>query len=247
VFPFHPVCYEALRRCISLRQPDGEIWGNALYRVFEEANGGRHVRLTLDYGDPDPPAGQVWETLLGQEVGSKLRVIRWGLKELTRPVQILVVNPVDIPELQAEVRDIKSLLRTKVDRRGDDEIKGHAGDDIFSRLPIELRHEIFEYLRPESILALKAASRVMHTTSCPDSLWAAKLVETYPWLWELHDLDVFQSQDLEEKTFQLLRACRENGAYSSKSHSYFLGLANRRRIWGVCEQIRSRYLEKLAV
>ncbi|CEL10222.1 Putative F-box domain protein [Aspergillus calidoustus] len=227
VFPFHPVCYEALRRCICLRQPDSEIRGDALYRVFEEANGGRYVRLALDYGDPDPPAGQVWETLLGQE--------------------ILVVNPVDIPELQAEVRDIKSLLRTKVDRRGDDEIKGHAGDDIFSRLPIELRHKIFEYLRPESIMALKAASRVMHTTSCPDSLWAAKLVETYPWLWELHELDVFQSQDLEEKTFRLLRACRGNGASSSKSHSYVLGLANRRRIWGVCEQLRSQYVEKLAV
>jgi hypothetical protein len=85
----------------------------------------------------------------------------------------------------------------------------------------------------------------MHTTSCPDSLWVGKLVDTYPWLWEVHELDVLQSQALEEKTSQLLRACRDNGAFSSKSHSYVLGLANRRRIWGVCEQIRSQYVEKL--
>ncbi|KAL3442344.1 hypothetical protein BJX65DRAFT_287014 [Aspergillus insuetus] len=227
VFPFHSVCYEALRKCISLGQPGGEIRGDALYRVLDEANGGRYVRLQLDYGDPDPPTEQVWEIMRGQE--------------------ILVVNPVDIPELQSEIRDIKSLLGMKVDCPGDDETKRHAGDDIFSRLPIELRHEIFEYLRPESILALKAASRVMHTTPCPDSLWTGKLADTYPWLWEVHELDVFQSQALEGNISQLLRACRENGAFSSKSHSYVLGLANRRRIWGVCEQIRSQYMEKLAV
>jgi hypothetical protein len=218
-----------------------------LYRVFEEANGGRYVRLQLDYGDPDPPAEQVWEILRGQEVGGKLRAMRLKLQELTYPAQILVVNPVDIPELQSEIRDIKSLLRTKVDHPSDGETKRHASDDIFSRLPIELRHRIFEYLRPESILALKTASRVMHTTSCLESLWVGKLVDTYPWLWEVFGLDVFQSQDLEEKASQLLRTCRENGAFGSKSHGYVLGLANRRRIWGVCEQIRSHYMEKLAV
>jgi hypothetical protein len=172
--------------------------------------------------------------------------MRVKLQELTCPAQILVVNPVEVPELQSEIRDIKSLLSMKVDRPGDSQTKRHARDDIFGRLPVELRHEILEYLRPESILALKAASRVVHTTSCPDSLWAGKLVDTYPWLWEVHELDVFQSQALEEKASQLLRSCLDNGPSSSKSHSYSLGLANRRRIWGVCEQIRSQYMEKLA-
>jgi hypothetical protein len=79
VFPFHSVCYEGLRRCISLKQPGDEIRGDALYRVFEEANGGRYVRLQLDYGDPDPPAEQVWEIFRGQEVGGTLRAMRLKL------------------------------------------------------------------------------------------------------------------------------------------------------------------------
>ncbi|KAL6230961.1 hypothetical protein BDW75DRAFT_248250 [Aspergillus navahoensis] len=222
VFPFHPVCYEVLWRCITLRQP-GEVRGDRLYHVFEEANDGRYVRLRLDYGDPDPPAEQVWETLRGQE--------------------ILVVNPVNIPELESEISDIKCLLDTKTNL--DNKMRRH-GEDIFSRLPIELRHEIFKHLRPESILALKAASRVMHTTSIPRSMWGTKLVDAYPWLWEVHELSVFQSQEIEEKASRLLRACGEHGASTGKSHGYILGLSNRRRIWGVCEQIQGQYLEKLA-
>ena len=116
-------------------------------------------------------------------------------------------------------------------------------DDLFSRLSNELRHEIFKHLRPESILALKAASRIMHTTWVPRSMWEAKLVDTYPWLWEVLELPVFQSQEIEEKTSRLLFACREQGESTGRSYGYILGLANRRRIWGVCEQIRSNYLE----
>ncbi|KAF4207526.1 hypothetical protein CNMCM8927_002931 [Aspergillus lentulus] len=219
VFPFHSVCYEVLRRCISLRKP-GEIRGHALYHVFEQANGGRYVRLQLDYGDPDPPAEQVWEVIRGQE--------------------ILVVNPVTIPELESEISEIKCLLDTKTYL--DNETRLHE-EDIFGRLPTELRHEIFKHLRPESILALKAASRVMHTTLIPRSTWEAKLVDTYPWLWEVLELSVFQSQEIEGKASMLLLACREHGESTGKSYGYTLGHANRRRIWGVCEQIRSRYLE----
>ncbi|KAL7660528.1 hypothetical protein ACMYSQ_003399 [Aspergillus niger] len=219
VFPFHSVCYEILKRCISLRER-GEIRNNKLYQIFEQVNGGRYVRLQLDYGDPDPPAEQVWETVRGQE--------------------ILVVNPVDIPELESEINDIMCLLcmKTYLDK----ETKLHK-EDIFSRLPIELRHEIFKHIRPESILALKAASRVMHTTLVPSSMWEAKLIDTYPWLWEVFELSVFQSQKIEERAFRLLLACREHGEPTGRRYGYTLGLANRRRIWGVCEQIRSRYLE----
>lgn len=77
VFPFHSVCYEVLKRCISLRQPGG-IQEHKLYQVFEQANGGRYVRLQLDYGEPDPPVEQVWETLRGQEVSNILRANNAG-------------------------------------------------------------------------------------------------------------------------------------------------------------------------
>ncbi|KAI2814229.1 hypothetical protein CBS115989_8758 [Aspergillus niger] len=208
VFPFHSVCYEILKRCISLRER-GEIRNNKLYQIFEQVNSGRYVRLQLDYGDPDPPAEQVWETLRGQE--------------------ILVVNSVDIPELESEINDIRCLLCMKTYLDKGTKIQK---EDIFSRLPIELRHEIFKHIHPESILALNAASRAMHTTLVPRSMWEAKLVDTYPWLWEVFELSVFQSQRIEEKAFRLLLACREHGEPTGRRYGYTLGLANRRRIWG---------------
>lgn len=119
------------------------------------------------------------------------------------------------------------------------------GEDIFNKLSPELRHEVFKLLPAGSILALKAASLAMHTTTLSRELWKHRLRSEIPWLWEIHDIDVFQSQELEDKTSKLLLDIQEKSQYTSKNDGYIFGLANRRRIWGVCEQIQSRYLEKL--
>lgn len=118
--------------------------------------------------------------------------------------------------------------------------------DIFDKLPHELRQTIFELLPAESILALKAASWAMHVSTLPRDFWEEKLKVETPWLWEIYDINVFQSQDSEESAFKLLCDIQKKSQYTSENDDYILGLANRRRIWGVCEQIRSRYLEALA-
>ncbi|KAL3462676.1 hypothetical protein BJX64DRAFT_137540 [Aspergillus heterothallicus] len=222
VFPFHPVCYEILDKCIHAKQVE-ETRGDLLYNVFEEINGGQYVRLQLDYGDPDPPSGQVWETTRGQEV--------------------LVVNPLNIPALESLVADIKNTLNIGADV---DETTCPSDDDIFTRLPIELRHEIFHHLPPESILAVKATSTVMHATHLSRSVWGDKLADAYPWLWEVDGLPVFETQELEESVSEILRICRDATSHTETRDGYMLGLVNRRRIWGVCEQIREMYLDELA-
>jgi hypothetical protein len=67
-----------------------------------------------------------------------------------------------------------------------------------------------------------------------------------PWLWEIHDVDVFQSQESEDKASKLLLDIEKKSRYTAENDDYVLGLANRRRTWGVCEQIRTRYLDGLA-
>ncbi|KAJ5284776.1 hypothetical protein N7524_000082 [Penicillium chrysogenum] len=118
-------------------------------------------------------------------------------------------------------------------------------EDIFNILPIELRREVFKHLSVGSILAVKAASLAMHTTTLPRGLWNHRLRSEMPWLWEIHDIDVLQSQESEYKASNLLLDIQTKSQYTSDNDGYILGLANRRRIWGVCEQIRSRYMEKL--
>lgn len=119
------------------------------------------------------------------------------------------------------------------------------GKDVFNSLPPELRHEVFKLLPAGSILALKAASWAMHTTTLPREFWKHRLRSEMPWLWEIHDLDVFESQELEDKASKLLLDIQVKSQYTSKNDDYILGLANRRRIWGVCEQIQSLYFRNL--
>lgn len=152
----------------------------------------------------------------------------------------MVVNPVRIAELDADL----DLIMKSVDKKAA-HYQNSRGQDIFDGLPAELRQEIFNLLPAGSILALKAASLVMHTTTLPGEFWKNRLRSEMPWLWEIHDIDVFQSQEIEDSTSRLLLDIQKKSQYTSKNDDYIFGLANRRRIWGVCEQIRSRYLERL--
>ena len=154
--------------------------------------------------------------------------------------QILVVNPVRIPQLDDDL----GVIMKSLEKKGSP-LQNSQSADIFNMLPIELRHEVFKHLPAGSILAVKAASMAMHTTTLPHGLWKHRLRSEMPWLWEIHDIDLFQSQESEDSASKLLMDIQTKSQYTSENDDYILGLANRRRIWGVCEQIRSRYLEKL--
>ncbi|OQD69630.1 hypothetical protein PENPOL_c002G05264 [Penicillium polonicum] len=154
--------------------------------------------------------------------------------------QSLVVNPVQIPQLEAEL----DVITKSLDKKAAPNRHPQSGD-IFNNLPVELRHEIFKLLPAGSILALKAASLAMHSAILPSDLWKRMLKSEIPWLWEVHDIDVFQSREVEDNTSKLLLDIQKKSQYTSENDDYNFGLANRRRIWGVCEQIRTRYLEKV--
>lgn len=146
-----------------------------------------------------------------------------------------------IPQIDADLDFIKQSLSQK--RRPS---QPPQREDIFDKLSHELRHEIFKLLPAASILALKAASWPMHITTFSRDLWRARLTSEVPWLWEIHDIDVFCSQESENKASKLLLDIQKKSAYTSENDDYILGIANRRRIWGVCDQIRARYLEGFA-
>jgi hypothetical protein len=155
---------------------------------------------------------------------------------------VLVINPVEIPQL---VTDLAPIVNPPLGEAAQNNPPGKQ--DIFNKLPYETRQEIFKLLPAASVLALKAASWAMHTTAISRDLWKSKLRSEMPWVWEVHDIDLFLSQELEGSASKFLLLLEQKSRYTVGQDDCILGLANRRRIWSVCEQIRSRYLGKLDI
>jgi hypothetical protein len=105
-----------------------------------------------------------------------------------------------------------------------------CSQDIFEKLPFELRQEVFNLLPIQSVLALKAASFSMHV--CPDRFWKQKLETDMPWLWEVHDIDPFKSQALEARLSMIIAELETKSRYKEGKVDYIPGLVNRRRIRG---------------
>lgn len=146
-----------------------------------------------------------------------------------------------ITQIDADLEHIKQSICEKAGPN-----QNPRGEDIFDKLPQELRYEVLQLLPIGSVLAVKAASLAMHMTALSRDLWRDRLRVEIPWLWEIHDIDLFHSQESEGRASKLLLDIEKNSRYTAGNDDYILGLANRRRIWGVCEQIRTRYLDGLA-
>lgn len=65
IFPFHEVCYkDILLRCFKYEKINTDV----IHAICEESREDHWPRLTLDYGNPDPPYEQYWECRKGEEV-----------------------------------------------------------------------------------------------------------------------------------------------------------------------------------
>ncbi|KAF7588703.1 hypothetical protein BBP40_005303 [Aspergillus hancockii] len=222
-FPFHKLCYhEILVRCFKNEIINRDV----LYALCEELvdDGFSTQALTLDYGDPTPLNEQYWICTRGQE--------------------LLVTNPVKITQLARYLDELHDIANDEKDTPHTQTVQ--EGYDIFDTLPCELRHRIFDLLPLPSVLALKAASWSMHTTALPRGNWERRLETDFPWLWEIHNIDPFKSQELEARLSRIVAELEEKSKYGKERVDYILGLANRRRIWNVCESIKSLYHDKLA-
>jgi len=154
-----------------------------------------------------------------------------------------VTHPVNIPQLAVHLESIPELLVDE-EKKGSESTTVQDRYDIFDKLPFELCQNIFNLLPIASVLAIKAASYSMH--ACPYESWKQKLETDMPWLWEVHDIDPFKSQAMEARLSKMFEEIEKKSRYNKETVDYIPGLVNRRRIWGVCEEIRSLYHDKLA-
>lgn len=105
-------------------------------------------------------------------------------------------------------------------------------------------------LPSQSVVALCNASYPIHTSfrSSNRSFWRAAIHSCMPWFWEIHILIKHGTVDDETTDYKgLFLWLEKNTEPRLGMEGPFLGVANRRRIWGVCEQYAPLYSSRVAL
>jgi hypothetical protein len=116
--------------------------------------------------------------------------------------------------------------------------------DPFRNIPYDLTHEILRYLSGDSIMALNRASWTIFSRTRSNLFWKKRLSEDMVWFWELPQfLQNCQNRAGDYKALYLWLDKRTKPLYGLTG--VFMGVANRRRIWGPCAELADRYHRRL--
>jgi hypothetical protein len=109
-------------------------------------------------------------------------------------------------------------------------------------LPFDILDTIFQHLSVNDTLRLMQASYHVNTTTAEPQFWV-RMIRTHlaPWFWEIGDLlaERILSSDFDYKRLFLWLDKVTTPKYGL--YAPFMGVANRRRIWGVCGQLAPAY------
>lgn len=233
VFPFHPCCYELLSRRITGGTDISKLNKTVLWNIMKELSPEGSNRLNLDYGEPCPPNEQFWQSAAGEEIFAAKPT---GDKKF----EILV---------RATIMGRKFQLLTQ-DPGRDQAIDGRTGHDVFKMLPYDIVYHITELLPISAVLRLCQASWVMNTLLRDDmEFWRRRIKrELLPWFYELAPLiDGPGPSRAARLDLKKVVAWAEKVSEPRLGKSGpFLALANRRRVWGVCDQLAELYSERMS-
>ncbi|SCO58462.1 uncharacterized protein FFMR_15618 [Fusarium fujikuroi] len=231
VIPFHPECYETLAWYLTGTSDTTKINKGALYRALDRFSVVRKIRppelrcLSLDYGDVNEAQGWYWMCIPGKEY--------------------TVSNPQYRTELKDEIASFisGSLFNSRAlhfchgAKSGSNPLAGLSETVIFM---------ISELLSNASLLNLLCASWATFLSLRDNaSFWRRRIVTHLPYFFELHECLREESQTLKGRDLRKIFLWAE---YASKPRSgvakLMFSIANRRRIWQVCEQIESLYIRE---
>ncbi|KAE8353178.1 hypothetical protein BDV28DRAFT_112610 [Aspergillus coremiiformis] len=220
VIPLHEDCFMILSivlRGLGARNVDIEV----LYHTMVGLVRKDRTALDLDYGaDVRRAQKNVWECMPGIEYC----VVQPSMAPwLANFIQFQATyNNFDLPFPNPNRRP--RVLR-----------------DPFSMIPVEIMHSICSYLPGESLKALLRASFEVSVATHHNSFWKLFLKWDMPWFWEVHRLVASHKLPpyLNYKGFYLWLDEITAPRYGKADR--FLGVANRRRIWGISEQLIGKY------
>lgn len=245
LFPFHPKCFELFQQAVAFQRgfkvnanplPNGD-WDlvvpcrdldkDALWEVFFNLKSDQ--RLEISYGEPEPPHDQYWLVNSGEE----LLIADPGKR-----------NPLAVNAIGDAWREIDCP-------DSDPDIK--STEDPFAKLPFELVLLVTSELPSRSLLDLLQASPHLRRGLGPSfSFWKRQFEKKMPWFYEMHsflrDLSSSDSQEAREAPGKLTSHFFAWAYHTTTPRrglkGPFMGIANRRRIWEVCNQIVSPYLNQ---
>lgn len=228
LYPFHGCCYELLVKVINGAEDSTKIDKDQLYLSMQGSvdAGGRQNRLCLNYGDPDPPSDQGWESKSGEEY--------------------FVAHPMERID---STFVLPNNLKTSSSSH---DLGPHVRYDPFATIPPEIIYQIVYSLPPSSLIALMEASWTINIAFRQgSSFWFGYLKRNMPWFFELHE----NLESIGPHTMEMLHGTDIKGLFIWADNitkprrglsGWRMGLANRRRIWNACEGLKETYVSKLS-
>ncbi|KAJ4312812.1 hypothetical protein N0V84_009750 [Fusarium piperis] len=221
-FPFHKQCYKLLARVITGAENTREINRAALFKVFGDSVSEQRRCCNLHYGDAEKGHDQSWQAVPGYEY--------------------TIINP---ERRESLIGDIFEVIRhDKFAERPSSLHLGHKVRwDSFQQIPESLLRDIFDLLDNESVLSLCRASwGIFDLTRYHQGFWESRIRTKMPYFEELGDTIATRRESLGRRDFRKILLWAEEASKPRVGISGFLmAVANRRRIWRVCEQIARRY------
>lgn len=226
IFPFHWCCYELLSKCITGSFDVSKLDKDLLFSIMHELSFGSG-RLELNYGVTEGMQQQFWETCPGYE--------------------LVVSHPQDTPGVAELILSMFGAMAFQP-VAADTKLGSRIQRDIFAHLPYDLVYKVVTLLSDKDLLSLINASWPVHALfRNNDQFWRQRLGRTMPWFFELHDL-LAQHESLteaEKPDWKRLYIWAEKTTRPRRwLAGPFMGVANRRHIWGVCEQLRAKYYSR---
>ncbi|KAK8037382.1 hypothetical protein PG991_000728 [Apiospora marii] len=234
-FPIHGPCYNILHHTIL--GVDGHVTQehlNALHATMENMTAYSAAHLAVDYGfvgeapwKSEDPRHSYWINRLSQ---------KWLLEDPSADVTVenycraLLLSPSF--GQQMPFRD----LRPKV------------VIDPFLKAPLEIMNLVFRYVDLADILNLSKASWAVHIKIRDDQVLWKKVLATsvLPFFYELNDIEEKEKMLRHHNARDICRWVHHNTAPERGRETRLPGVANRRRIWKVCLQLKDMYHRYLA-
>ncbi|RAH78375.1 F-box domain protein [Aspergillus japonicus CBS 114.51] len=227
VLPFHWCCFEILTHALTGSTDTKKVNLEVLYNVMSPLCNMKSSALDLSYGEDIQRAqGRYWECTPG--------------------VEYCATHPTDTPALPAYIQtNMESNSKLKI-ASAEIDLRGRRPASPFGKLPLELVHQICMFLPSEDLKSLAQASLSVHLVTQDNLFWKKFMQWDMPWFWELQASKGQKLNDEVNYKQLYLWLDKMTTARYGMDDANLIGVANRRRIWGVCEELADRYHKGLA-
>ncbi|BCS27878.1 uncharacterized protein APUU_60926S [Aspergillus puulaauensis] len=220
VVPFHWCCFQILLRSLTGSDAPKDANLDVLYDAMMSLCNVSGSALRLAYGDHVAHAqGQYWQCLPGTEYSVRHPTGAAGFEELAR-MQIETTGRLRAPSKHFDIGNRQPR-------------------NPFGALPAELVYQICSFLPGESLKSLIQASAFIHLVTQDDYFWRCFIQSDMPWLWEKQVLRQSDT-DLNHKQVYIWLDAITAPKYGLEDAT-LMGIANRRRIWGACDELSRNY------